>query len=338
MLFMVIETFRNQNGKAVYRKLRDAGRGLPEGLTFVASYVTADLDRCFQLMETDDITLFQRWIADWQDVVEFEVVPVVEGKTTREALTPLLLRGRPSAETARRGPSEGGTRGSLGASFHAGRPQRAAARSRLPDIEVACVELGDVHEPSLVHHPDAMAVSDKGAELPQVLNRAVHVHYGKPGCIGEVDLGQRDEVASDTYGFKAADLLADQAGNSLQGRALSSVQNPFLEDSRLQCGRAFEGQADLRALCDDAVDILMRNHANEAVGYRSNRIVQLRQGVTAMVAKVAGVVKREDLAAAAFQVSVATGDARQHDCQNVLRLPQRYDVVTAVDAARAREK
>jgi hypothetical protein len=90
MLFMVIEQFRNQNGKAVYRKLRDGGRGLPEGLKFVSSYVTADLGRCFQLMETDDITLFQRWIADWQEVVEFEVVPVVEGKTTREALTPLL--------------------------------------------------------------------------------------------------------------------------------------------------------------------------------------------------------------------------------------------------------
>ena len=90
MLFMVIEQFRNHNGKAVYRKLRDGGRGLPDGLKFVSSYVTADLSRCFQLMETDDITLFQRWIADWQDVVEFEVVPVVEGKTTREALTPLL--------------------------------------------------------------------------------------------------------------------------------------------------------------------------------------------------------------------------------------------------------
>ncbi len=90
MLFMVIETFRNQNGKAVYRKLRDDGRGLPDGLKFVARYVSADLGRCFQLMETDDITLFQRWIADWQEVVEFEVVPVVEGKVTREALTPLL--------------------------------------------------------------------------------------------------------------------------------------------------------------------------------------------------------------------------------------------------------
>jgi hypothetical protein len=56
-----------------------SGRALPDGLTFVASYVTADLGRCFQ-----------RWIADWQEVAEFEVVPVVEGKVTREALEPLL--------------------------------------------------------------------------------------------------------------------------------------------------------------------------------------------------------------------------------------------------------
>jgi len=90
MLFMVVEKLKNQDGKAVYRKLRDKGRALPDGLAFVASYVTADLGRCFQLMETDDITTFQRWIADWQEVVEFEVVPVVEGKTTREALEPLL--------------------------------------------------------------------------------------------------------------------------------------------------------------------------------------------------------------------------------------------------------
>ena len=90
MLFMVIETFRNQDGKAVYRKLRDGGRGLPDGLKFVTSYVSADLSRCFQLMETEDVTLFQRWIADWQELVEFEVVPVAEGKTTRAALEPML--------------------------------------------------------------------------------------------------------------------------------------------------------------------------------------------------------------------------------------------------------
>ena len=90
MLFMVIEKFKNQDGKAVYRKLREQGRALPDGLKFISSHVTADLSRCFQLMETNDVTLFQRWIADWQSVAEFEVVPVVEGKDTRAALDSLL--------------------------------------------------------------------------------------------------------------------------------------------------------------------------------------------------------------------------------------------------------
>ena len=85
MLFMVVEKFRNQDGKAVYRKLR-SGRGLPDGLKFVASYVSADLGRCFQLMETDDVTLFQRWISGWSDLMEFEVVPVTPGAETAEAL------------------------------------------------------------------------------------------------------------------------------------------------------------------------------------------------------------------------------------------------------------
>jgi hypothetical protein len=56
MLFMVIETFRNQDAKAAYRRFRDKGRMLPDRVGFVSSYVTADLGRCFQLMEADDVT------------------------------------------------------------------------------------------------------------------------------------------------------------------------------------------------------------------------------------------------------------------------------------------
>ena len=63
MLFMVIEKFRNQDGKAVYRKLRDGGRGLPDGLKFVASWVSADLGRCFQVMEADDVKARRPWRA-----------------------------------------------------------------------------------------------------------------------------------------------------------------------------------------------------------------------------------------------------------------------------------
>jgi hypothetical protein len=90
MQFMVIERFRNQDAKAIYRRLRERGRMMPEGLTFVSSWVSADLGRCFQLMETDDVTLLQRWIAGWSDLMEFEVVPVVPSAKTAEAMADRL--------------------------------------------------------------------------------------------------------------------------------------------------------------------------------------------------------------------------------------------------------
>lgn len=86
MLFMVIETFRNQNAKAVYRRLRDKGRQTPDGLSFVDSWVAADLGRCFQLMDCDDVTLLQQWVAEWADLTAFEIVPVVPGPETAAAL------------------------------------------------------------------------------------------------------------------------------------------------------------------------------------------------------------------------------------------------------------
>ena len=90
MLFMVIETFRNQDAKSIYRRLRDQGRQMPDGLTFVNSWVEADLGRCFQLMECSDVTLLQRWTAQWSDLMEFEIVPVVPGKDTAAALADQL--------------------------------------------------------------------------------------------------------------------------------------------------------------------------------------------------------------------------------------------------------
>jgi uncharacterized protein DUF3303 len=90
VLFMVIERFKDQNLHAVYRRFREHGRMTPEGLAFVGSWVEASGSRCFQLMECDDLRLFQQWIAHWHDLAEFEVVPVVLGKDTAEAIMPLL--------------------------------------------------------------------------------------------------------------------------------------------------------------------------------------------------------------------------------------------------------
>ena len=90
MLFMVVERFRNQDAKAVYRRVRDKGRMMPDGLAFVGSWVSADVARCFQLMECDDVTKFQRWVAEWSDLMECEIVPVVAGKDTAAALAASL--------------------------------------------------------------------------------------------------------------------------------------------------------------------------------------------------------------------------------------------------------
>ena len=86
MLFMVIETFCNQDAKAVYRRFRDQGRMTPDGLGFVESWVSADLDRCFQIMECDDVALLQSWSAEWSDLVDFEIIPVNPGAETAKAL------------------------------------------------------------------------------------------------------------------------------------------------------------------------------------------------------------------------------------------------------------
>ena len=86
MKFMVVETFRGQNAKAIYRRLRERGRMMPEGLEYLSSYVAADFSRCFQLMECDDVTKLQQWVVEWSDVMEFEIIPVTAGKDVADAL------------------------------------------------------------------------------------------------------------------------------------------------------------------------------------------------------------------------------------------------------------
>ena len=91
MLFMIIERFNNQDGKAVYAHLRDKGRGLPDGLKYVDSWVEPNFGRCFQLMRCSDARLLQQWVLEWRGLgVTFEIVPVVPSKETREVVAPFL--------------------------------------------------------------------------------------------------------------------------------------------------------------------------------------------------------------------------------------------------------
>lgn len=86
MLFMVVERFKNRDAKPIYQRLRDEGRSLPEGLTYVDSWIEANFNRCFQLMECDDPRQLQEWVVAWGDLLEFEFVPVVPSARTREMI------------------------------------------------------------------------------------------------------------------------------------------------------------------------------------------------------------------------------------------------------------
>ena len=87
MLYMILEHFKNQDAMPIYQRFRERGRLAPEGLMYHSSWVDEKLQRCFQLMETDDRNLLDQWIANWQDLVDFEIIPVL---TSMEATQKVL--------------------------------------------------------------------------------------------------------------------------------------------------------------------------------------------------------------------------------------------------------
>ena len=90
MRFMVIEHFRDGDARPVYRRFRDEGRLAPDGLRYVASWVSDDLRTCWQVMECDDRALLDEWMARWRDIVDFEVVPVLTSAEALERIGPEL--------------------------------------------------------------------------------------------------------------------------------------------------------------------------------------------------------------------------------------------------------
>jgi hypothetical protein len=92
MLYMVIEHFHGGDPGPVYRRFREQGRMMPDGLRYVSSWIKQDLSMCWQIMECEDPALLDQWISNWSDLTRFEVIPVV---TSAHASA---LVGRPSAE------------------------------------------------------------------------------------------------------------------------------------------------------------------------------------------------------------------------------------------------
>lgn len=79
---MVVEKFKNSS--EIYRRLEEKGRMMPEGLNYVSSWVDRDLKQCFQLMETENFALFEQWTSNWDDLMDFEIIPVITSAEAKE--------------------------------------------------------------------------------------------------------------------------------------------------------------------------------------------------------------------------------------------------------------
>jgi uncharacterized protein DUF3303 len=90
MVFMILERFRNSDPVPVYRRLRDRGRLVPAGLQYIDSWVTTDLTRCFQVMACADRTQLDAWMAEWSDLIDFDVIPVITSADARAAVAERL--------------------------------------------------------------------------------------------------------------------------------------------------------------------------------------------------------------------------------------------------------
>lgn len=87
---MVVEYFKNKDAVPAYRRFRDRGRLMPAGIVYVSSWIDLKFERCYQLMETHERALLDEWMANWSDVVDFEVYPVMTSKQAVEIIAPRL--------------------------------------------------------------------------------------------------------------------------------------------------------------------------------------------------------------------------------------------------------
>ena len=89
MLYMIIERYRNGDSASVYERFRQRGRMAPQGVAYMSSWVTTDLAVCYQVMESGDRALLEQWMANWSDLVDFEVHEVL---TSSEAASRAAAR------------------------------------------------------------------------------------------------------------------------------------------------------------------------------------------------------------------------------------------------------
>lgn len=86
MLYMVIEKYHEGEIKTLYQRFAEKGRMMPEGVQYINSWINEDVTVCYQVMESDSIEGLQQWIANWNDIVDFEIIPVITSAQAKEKI------------------------------------------------------------------------------------------------------------------------------------------------------------------------------------------------------------------------------------------------------------
>ena len=86
MLYMIVERFQSGKAKALYERFEEKGRMLPEGVHYINSWIDEQVSVCFQVMESDTKEKLQQWIDQWNDLADFEIIPVITSVEAKEKI------------------------------------------------------------------------------------------------------------------------------------------------------------------------------------------------------------------------------------------------------------
>ncbi|MES1221065.1 MAG: DUF3303 family protein [Bacteroidota bacterium] len=86
MLYMIIEKFHPGKVKNLYQRFDKKGRLMPEGLNYINSWIDESVSTCYQVMEADKIEKIYEWISNWNDLADFEIIPVLTSAQAKEKI------------------------------------------------------------------------------------------------------------------------------------------------------------------------------------------------------------------------------------------------------------
>ncbi len=86
MLYLIIETYHNGKVKTLYQRFAEKGRMMPEGVNYINSWIDESIEVCYQIMESDSLEKLQEWVGHWNDLADFQIIPVLTSAEAKERI------------------------------------------------------------------------------------------------------------------------------------------------------------------------------------------------------------------------------------------------------------